>query len=120
MPGGGGGRASPRVGMSSQRIVYRSRRRRSLKEREPEPPSVHRSGLDRGLEAICMRCLRSDPRRRFADGRELSLEDLEDKADLPDGAWLVLDRLNPAKVGLERSSLRKQGYRSLATASWQA
>lgn len=41
-------------------------------EREPEPPSSHVAGIDPQTEAIVMRCLDKDPRKRFADGCELA------------------------------------------------
>ena len=43
-------------------------------EREPESVRQLNPGVDRKLEAICLKCLRKDPARRYADGRELAAE----------------------------------------------
>jgi tetratricopeptide (TPR) repeat protein len=39
---------------------------------EPTPPSKLRAGLDRELEAICLRCLRKDPHDRYRGAGELA------------------------------------------------
>jgi serine/threonine protein kinase len=43
---------------------------------EPEPPSRHRRGLARDLEAICLKCLEKEPGRRYPSAAALA-EDLQ-------------------------------------------
>jgi serine/threonine protein kinase len=43
--------------------------------REPEPPTRLRPEMPRDLEAICLKCLRKDPRQRYASAEALA-EDL--------------------------------------------
>ena len=47
-----------------------------LVEGDPDPPSSKRPGIDADLDALCLRCLRSEPGRRYPSARALS-EDLE-------------------------------------------
>jgi WD40 repeat protein len=45
-------------------------------EREPRRPSAVKSGMDRDLETICLKCLEKDPARRYGSAEALA-EDLE-------------------------------------------
>ena len=45
-----------------------------LREREVQPPSRHRPGLDRVLEAICLKCLQKEPDQRYLSGAALADE----------------------------------------------
>lgn len=47
-----------------------------VRQREPERPSKTNAGLDRELEAVCLKCLEKDPGRRYASAEGLA-EDLE-------------------------------------------
>ncbi len=47
-----------------------------VKTAEPVPPSRLQPGLSRDAETICLKCLRKDPRQRYADAEDLA-EDLE-------------------------------------------
>ncbi len=49
---------------------------RQLLLTEIAPPSQQREGVPRDLEAICLKCLEKDPRRRYATAQELS-DDLQ-------------------------------------------
>ncbi|HBE69464.1 MAG TPA: hypothetical protein DDW52_15070 [Planctomycetaceae bacterium] len=49
---------------------------RTMVEREPIPPGDIRAGLSRSLQAICIRCLQSEPRDRYATTYELR-EDIQ-------------------------------------------
>ncbi|MBI3411055.1 MAG: protein kinase [Planctomycetes bacterium] len=39
---------------------------------EPTPPSSHQKQISSDLEAICLRCLRKNPRERYASAKELA------------------------------------------------
>jgi serine/threonine-protein kinase len=43
-----------------------------IRDCEPEPPGRLRPDVNRELERICLRCLRKDPRQRFATAGELA------------------------------------------------
>jgi serine/threonine protein kinase len=47
-----------------------------IQREEPERPRRHHPGIARDLEAIVLKCLEKDPKRRYARGRELA-EDLQ-------------------------------------------
>ncbi len=70
---------------------------RKVLEEEPARPRAIDSGADRDLEAICLKCLERDPRRRYPSAEALA-EDLERRRDgLPIAArtptaWTHLDR----------------------------
>ncbi len=55
---------SPNVGD----LLYR------VSEVEPSPPSRSAPGVPADLDAICLRCLEKDPRRRFPDAGEVATE----------------------------------------------
>ncbi|MCO5170041.1 MAG: serine/threonine-protein kinase [Planctomycetes bacterium] len=41
---------------------------------DPEPPSALRPEVSPALDAVCLRCLEKDPKRRYADGEALAVE----------------------------------------------
>ncbi len=47
-----------------------------VREHVPEPPSAVRTGTERDLETICLKCLEKDPRQRYASAEAVA-EDLE-------------------------------------------
>ena len=92
---------------------------RRLQARSPSAAARHLAARDPGAGWLLARLapdtravdLRADGYLRawlpgdsglLSAGRELDLESVEGDAALPEGAWLVLDRLNPAKVARER------------------
>jgi hypothetical protein len=54
---------------------------------EPPPPSLLLSGLDPGLEAICLQAMAKEPRQRFASMDDFALA----LADYFRGSWPVVD-----------------------------
>ena len=63
----------------------------ALSDRDPQPPSAHRPGLDRRLEAICMRCLARRPSDRYAAAADLvqALEAFVTNPTLPARRWVL-------------------------------
>ncbi|MGE3807284.1 MAG: serine/threonine-protein kinase [Gemmataceae bacterium] len=47
---------------------------KQVQEQPPVPPSTRVPGLDRTLEAICLKCLEKDPRRRYDTAEALALD----------------------------------------------
>jgi tetratricopeptide (TPR) repeat protein/tRNA A-37 threonylcarbamoyl transferase component Bud32 len=47
-----------------------------VRQREPQPPSGLRRGVDRELETVCLKCLEKEPGRRYGSAEELA-QDLE-------------------------------------------
>jgi serine/threonine-protein kinase len=45
---------------------------RQVREQEPVPPRALNAGADRGLEAVCLKCLEKDPRHRYRTAAELA------------------------------------------------
>jgi serine/threonine-protein kinase len=45
---------------------------RQAREQEPVPPRALNAGVDRGLEAVCLKCLEKDPERRYRTAGELA------------------------------------------------
>lgn len=48
--------------------------RRAILDGEPVPPRAHQPGLDRDLDAVCRRCLATDPDRRYESAMALALD----------------------------------------------
>jgi serine/threonine protein kinase len=66
---------------------------------DPRRPCSLKRGLDRDLEAICLKCLEKDPARRYASAAGLA-------SDL--GRYLAQDRADPVKARLP-GTVRKVG-----------
>jgi hypothetical protein len=77
-------------------------------EREPEPPSRFRLGIDRDLEQICLKCLAKQPERRYASADALA-EDL--------GRWLAGEPVSVRPPGLA-TVLRLWLRQSFGAAGW--
>jgi serine/threonine-protein kinase len=45
---------------------------RQAREQEPVPPRALNAGVDRGLEAVCLKCLEKDSRHRYRTAAELA------------------------------------------------
>ena len=45
---------------------------RQAREQEPVPPRALNAGVDRGLEAVCLKCLEKDPKHRYRTAAELA------------------------------------------------
>ncbi|MFO0908012.1 MAG: serine/threonine-protein kinase [Isosphaeraceae bacterium] len=45
-----------------------------VREAEPDPPSRENNGIDRNLEAICLKCLAKEPNRRYASAADLAAD----------------------------------------------
>jgi tetratricopeptide (TPR) repeat protein/tRNA A-37 threonylcarbamoyl transferase component Bud32 len=62
----------------------------AVRSRPPEPPSTINAKVPRDLETICLKCLKKDPRRRYAGAQALA-EDLK--------AWLNSRPISARRVG---------------------
>lgn len=56
----------PFMGTSRTELLAR------VRDCKPDPPRRHHPDIDPELEYICLRCLRKDPRQRYASARELA------------------------------------------------
>src|SRR5262249_28662605 len=45
---------------------------RQARQQEPVPPRALNAGVDRGLEAVCMKCLEKDPAHRYRTAADLA------------------------------------------------
>jgi tetratricopeptide (TPR) repeat protein/tRNA A-37 threonylcarbamoyl transferase component Bud32 len=80
-----------------------------VRECDPEPPRTSNRLVDRDLEAICLKCLDKDPRRRYRSA-ELLAEDLDN--------WLVGEPIHaypPTRV--DRLLRWSRRYRTAVTAA---
>jgi serine/threonine-protein kinase len=74
---------------------------------EPAPPRQRNPGVPRDLEAVCLKCLSKDPRRRYADAADLAadLGRFLDGEPVAAGQSGLLDRVSGA---LDRVRLREE------------
>jgi serine/threonine-protein kinase len=92
---------------------------RQARDQEPVPPRALNAGVDRGLEAICLKCLEKDPTHRYRSG-----------ADLADDLQCVVDGEPPRALRLSwpewlrRHLARESRFEAIgpwsASMSWQA
>jgi serine/threonine-protein kinase len=80
-------------------------------EQEPQPPRALNRRVDRGLETICLKCLRKEPGQRYGSAEALS-DDLE--------RWLKGEPIQARRVGTVKRVLkwarRKPAIAALTTA----
>jgi hypothetical protein len=79
---------------------------RQVVEMVPDPPSRLRPELPRALDAICMRCLRKDPLRRYPNAQELA-DDLSRFLDDTGSARGWIERFRPRFPGRHRACVMR-------------